>query len=159
MVSHFLKFVTAFVNGNLWKVLYQANWNQPGKELADHYINLTRKFQKYVTPLVSMNPGEAFSNHKDLDLGINHNSKNSYDESRVYIWSILRRTSAGWYESRLRLILTISLRMNKASLRCHVRARMMASEVINFCFCFKYFDYAHFVIKTVFRASHGYSLK
>ncbi|KAJ1420867.1 FAD-binding, type 2 [Sesbania bispinosa] len=70
--------------GNLWKVQYQANWNQPGKEVAEHYINLTRKLHKYMTPFVSMNPREAFFNYKDLDLGINHNGKNSYDEGKVY---------------------------------------------------------------------------
>ncbi|KAI9122465.1 hypothetical protein K1719_006305 [Acacia pycnantha] len=70
--------------GNLWKVQYQANWNEAGKELADHYIELTRKLHKYMTPYVSMNPREAFFNYKDLDLGINHNGKNSYQEGRVY---------------------------------------------------------------------------
>nr|KYP52040.1 Reticuline oxidase-like protein [Cajanus cajan] len=59
--------------GNLWKV-----------EVADHYINLTRILHKYMTPFVSKNPREAFFNYKDLDLGINHNGKNSYAEGRVY---------------------------------------------------------------------------
>ncbi|WVY92750.1 hypothetical protein V8G54_031838 [Vigna mungo] len=70
--------------GNLWKVQYQANWNQAGKEVADHYINLTRVLHKYMTPFVSKNPREAFYNYKDLDLGINHNGKNSYAEGKVY---------------------------------------------------------------------------
>ncbi|KAE9591603.1 putative tetrahydroberberine oxidase [Lupinus albus] len=70
--------------GNLWKVQYQANWNQPGKEVADHYINLTRELHEYMTPFVSNNPRGAFFNYKDLDLGINHNGKGSYDEGRVY---------------------------------------------------------------------------
>ncbi|XP_054776593.1 berberine bridge enzyme-like 8 [Prosopis cineraria] len=70
--------------GNLWKVQYQANWNEAGKEVADHYIELTRKLHGYMTPFVSMNPRGAFFNYKDLDLGINHNGKNSYREGRVY---------------------------------------------------------------------------
>ena len=70
--------------GNLWKVQYQANWNKAGKDVADHYIGLTRKLHKYMTPFVSKNPREAFLNYKDLDLGINHNGKNSYNEGRVY---------------------------------------------------------------------------
>ncbi|KAF7842356.1 berberine bridge enzyme-like 8 [Senna tora] len=70
--------------GNLWKVQYQANWNEPGKEVADYYIDLTRKLHSYMTPFVSKNPREAFFNYKDLDLGINHNGKNSYQEGRVY---------------------------------------------------------------------------
>ncbi|KAJ1414367.1 FAD-binding, type 2 [Sesbania bispinosa] len=80
----FIRLILDVVNGNLWKVQYQANWNQPGKEVAEHYINLTRKLHKYMTPFVSMNPREAFFNYKDLDLGINHNGKNSYDEGKVY---------------------------------------------------------------------------
>lgn len=70
--------------GNLWKVQYQANWNKAGKDVADHYIGLTRKLHRYMTPFVSKNPREAFFNYKDLDLGINHNGKNSYAEGRVY---------------------------------------------------------------------------
>ncbi|KAK7303606.1 hypothetical protein RJT34_14516 [Clitoria ternatea] len=70
--------------GNLWKVQYQANWNKAGKDVADHYINLTRVLHKYMTPFVSKNPREAFFNYKDLDLGINHNGKNSYSEGKVY---------------------------------------------------------------------------
>ncbi|XP_047182881.1 berberine bridge enzyme-like 8 isoform X2 [Vigna umbellata] len=70
--------------GNLWKVQYQANWNRAGKKVADHYINLTRVLHKYMTPFVSKNPREAFYNYKDLDLGINHNGKNSYAEGKVY---------------------------------------------------------------------------
>ncbi|CAL0309202.1 unnamed protein product [Lupinus luteus] len=70
--------------GNLYKVQYQANWNQPGEEVATHYINLTREIHQYMTPFVSKNPRGAFLNYKDLDLGINHNGKDSYDEGRVY---------------------------------------------------------------------------
>ncbi|CAL5184196.1 unnamed protein product [Lathyrus oleraceus] len=70
--------------GNLWKVQYQANWNKAGKDVAEHYINLTRKLHKYMTPFVSKNPREAFLNYKDLDLGINHNGKNSYIEGKAY---------------------------------------------------------------------------
>ncbi|KAL1320655.1 hypothetical protein HN51_065340 [Arachis hypogaea] len=79
-------FETAFPHrkGNLWKLQYQANWNKEGKDVADYYIDLTRKLHKYMTPFVSKNPREAFFNYKDLDLGINHNGENSYVEGRVY---------------------------------------------------------------------------
>ncbi|KAB1222885.1 Reticuline oxidase-like protein [Morella rubra] len=70
--------------GNLAKIQYAANWNVGGKEVTDYYINLTRKLYRYMTPFVSKNPREAFFNYKDLDLGINHNGKNSYSEGRVY---------------------------------------------------------------------------
>jgi hypothetical protein len=70
--------------GNLWKVQYQANWNEAGKDVADYNINLTKQLYNYMTPFVSKNPREAFLNYKDHDLGINHNGNNSYKEGRVY---------------------------------------------------------------------------
>lgn len=70
--------------GNLWKIQYQANWNEEGEEVTFYHINVTRELYKYMTPFVSKNPREAFFNYKDLDLGINHNGKNSYAEGRVY---------------------------------------------------------------------------
>ncbi|KAF5475428.1 hypothetical protein F2P56_007233 [Juglans regia] len=71
--------------GNLAKIQYAVNWNQAGQELTDYYyINLTRKLYSYMTPYVSKNPREAFYNYIDLDLGINHNGKDSYSEGKVY---------------------------------------------------------------------------
>jgi FAD/FMN-containing dehydrogenase len=70
--------------GNLAKIQYAANWNEAGKKVTDDYINLTRKLYSYMTPYVSKNPRETFFNYKDLDLGINHNGKKSYQEGRVY---------------------------------------------------------------------------
>jgi len=70
--------------GNLWKIQYQANWNEAGKELADHYINMARILHKYMTPFVSKNPRGAFINYRDFDLGINHIGENSYTEGRIY---------------------------------------------------------------------------
>ncbi|KAF2310736.1 hypothetical protein GH714_016800 [Hevea brasiliensis] len=64
--------------GNLWKTQYATNWNQDGKEQANHHIELTRKLYNYMTPFVSKNPRKAFLNYRDLDLGINHNGKESY---------------------------------------------------------------------------------
>ncbi|KAK7343083.1 hypothetical protein VNO80_26046 [Phaseolus coccineus] len=70
--------------GNLWKLQYQANWKQAGKEVTNHYINLTRILHNYMTPFVSKNPREAFYNYQDLDLGINHNGHKSNAEGKVY---------------------------------------------------------------------------
>ncbi|XP_010051867.3 berberine bridge enzyme-like 8 [Eucalyptus grandis] len=70
--------------GNLWKVQYATNWDENGDEAARHYIELTRKLYRYMTPFVSKNPREAFLNYRDLDLGINHNGDESYEEGRVY---------------------------------------------------------------------------
>ncbi|KAF3450395.1 hypothetical protein FNV43_RR06476 [Rhamnella rubrinervis] len=70
--------------GNLAKIQYATNWDASGAEAAEHYIDLTRKLHEYMTPFVSKNPREAFFNYKDLDLGINHNGKASYEEGKVY---------------------------------------------------------------------------
>ncbi|XVF23027.1 hypothetical protein REPUB_Repub13aG0002800 [Reevesia pubescens] len=70
--------------GNLWKIQYVTNWNQAGAEAADHFIGLTRKLHGYMTRFVSKNPREAFLNYRDIDLGVNHNGRESYMEGRVY---------------------------------------------------------------------------
>ncbi|XP_030468465.2 berberine bridge enzyme-like 8 [Syzygium oleosum] len=70
--------------GNLWKVQYATDWNVSGEEAARHYIKLTRKLYRYMTPFVSKNPRDAFFNYRDLDLGINHNGDESYEEGKVY---------------------------------------------------------------------------
>ncbi|XWS17969.1 hypothetical protein CRYUN_Cryun32bG0002000 [Craigia yunnanensis] len=70
--------------GNLWKIQYVTNWNEAGDEAADHYIGLTRKLHGYMTRFVSKNPREAFLNYRDIDLGVNHNGRESYEEGRVY---------------------------------------------------------------------------
>ncbi|XWS11481.1 hypothetical protein CRYUN_Cryun37aG0001800 [Craigia yunnanensis] len=70
--------------GNLWKIQYVTNWNEAGAEAADHYIGLTRKLHGYMTRFVSKNPREAFLNYRDIDLGVNHNGRESYMEGRVY---------------------------------------------------------------------------
>ncbi|PNT60269.1 hypothetical protein POPTR_001G462300v4 [Populus trichocarpa] len=70
--------------GNLWQIQYATNWNEGGQEEANYYIDLTRQLYSYMTPFVSKNPRQAFLNYRDLDLGINHNGKESYLEGRVY---------------------------------------------------------------------------
>ncbi|KAI6703063.1 hypothetical protein NL676_012199 [Syzygium grande] len=70
--------------GNLWKVQYATNWHEDGDEVARHYIELTRKLYGYMTPFVSKNPRAAFLNYRDLDLGVNHNGDESYEEGKVY---------------------------------------------------------------------------
>ncbi|KAL2244596.1 berberine bridge enzyme-like 8 [Sesamum indicum] len=70
--------------GNIAKLQYATNWNEEGEEAANRYLNLTRKLYDYMTPYVSMAPREAFLNYRDLDIGINHNGRNSYLEGAVY---------------------------------------------------------------------------
>ncbi|XP_058723644.1 berberine bridge enzyme-like 8 [Vicia villosa] len=70
--------------GNLWKIQYQANWNEEGEEVTLYHINVTRELYKYMTPFVSKNPRQAYLNYKDLDLGVNHGLFSSYSQGSVY---------------------------------------------------------------------------
>jgi len=70
--------------GNLFKVQYSVNWEEPGYELDKNYTTQIRKLHDYLTPFVSKNPRSAFLNYRDLDIGINHQGKNSYAEGQVY---------------------------------------------------------------------------
>ncbi|KAL8508096.1 hypothetical protein ACS0TY_018595 [Phlomoides rotata] len=70
--------------GVIAKLQYAANWNEDGEEAANRYLNLTRNLYAFMTPYVSMNPREAFLNYRDLDIGVNHNGRNSYLEGLVY---------------------------------------------------------------------------
>ncbi|PWA66274.1 berberine/berberine-like, FAD-binding, type 2 [Artemisia annua] len=70
--------------GNLALLQYQTYWEESGTEAANEYIEDTRLMHEYMTPYVSKNPREAFLNYRDLDIGVNHNGKNSYEEGKVY---------------------------------------------------------------------------
>ncbi|CAJ2657872.1 unnamed protein product [Trifolium pratense] len=71
--------------GNLWKIQYQANWNEEGEEVTSYHINVTRELYKYMTPFVSKNPRQAYLNYKDLDLGVNnHGFFSGYSQGSVY---------------------------------------------------------------------------
>ncbi|XP_028797071.1 berberine bridge enzyme-like 8 [Neltuma alba] len=70
--------------GYLWKIQYQGNWHEAGKEVEDYYVELTRKLHDFMTDYVSKRPRAAYLNYKDLDLGINHHAESCYQEGRVY---------------------------------------------------------------------------
>lgn len=71
--------------GNLAKIQYVCNWDEPGTEAESYYIGLMRKLYQYMTPFVSKNPRESYFNYRDLDLGINdHDSTSSYRTGRDY---------------------------------------------------------------------------
>ena len=77
---------TAFPHraGNLFKIQYSMNWDEEGIELEKNYTAQIRRLYSYMTPFVSKNPRSAFLNYRDLDIGINNNDKNSYEEGEVY---------------------------------------------------------------------------
>ncbi|GJU12699.1 berberine bridge enzyme-like protein 8 [Tanacetum coccineum] len=70
--------------GNLAMIQYQTYWDDSGTEAANQYIESTRLMHEHMTPYVSKNPRQAVFNYRDLDLGVNHNGNNSYEEGKVY---------------------------------------------------------------------------
>nr|GEW06898.1 berberine bridge enzyme-like 8 [Tanacetum cinerariifolium] len=70
--------------GNLAKIEYETYWEDAGTEAANQYVQYARLMHEHMTPYVSKNPREAFFNYRDLDIGVNHNGKNSYEEGKVY---------------------------------------------------------------------------
>ncbi|KAJ0866638.1 putative tetrahydroberberine oxidase [Helianthus annuus] len=70
--------------GNLAMIEYETYWNELGTEAAKKNLEFARKMHEHMTPYVSDNPREAFYNYRDLDNGVNHHGKYSYEEGMVY---------------------------------------------------------------------------
>ncbi|MED6205195.1 hypothetical protein PIB30_015758 [Stylosanthes scabra] len=78
---------TAFPHraGNLFKIQYTVNWDDPSPAAAQKFVNQARSLYSYMTPFVSKNPRSAFLNYRDIDIGINtFGNKDSYEEGKVY---------------------------------------------------------------------------
>ncbi|XP_062095293.1 berberine bridge enzyme-like 21 [Humulus lupulus] len=70
--------------GNLFKIQYSVNWDDPNVELQKNYTTEVRRLFSYMTPFVSKNPRSAFLNYRDLDIGVNNFGKDSYEQGKVY---------------------------------------------------------------------------
>ncbi|XP_031273908.1 berberine bridge enzyme-like 21 [Pistacia vera] len=70
--------------GNLFKIQYSVNWDEPNVELEKNYTSRARSLYSFMTPFVSTDPRSAYLNYRDLDIGINHHGKESYNEGEVY---------------------------------------------------------------------------
>ncbi|XP_031283880.1 berberine bridge enzyme-like 21 [Pistacia vera] len=71
-------------DGNLFKVQYSITWEKPDPELEKNYTSQVSDLYIFMTPFVSKNPRGAYLNYRDLDIGMNHNGKDSYEEGKVY---------------------------------------------------------------------------
>ncbi|KAL8200513.1 hypothetical protein R6Q57_011852 [Mikania cordata] len=61
------------------------NWNDEDPKLEKDYVNQNRVMYNFMTNYVSKNPGGAFSNYLDLDVGaIAGTGKNAYRSGKVY---------------------------------------------------------------------------
>ncbi|XP_058764757.1 berberine bridge enzyme-like 21 [Vicia villosa] len=70
--------------GNLFKIQYSVNWNDPSPAVTLNYLNQAKSLYSFMTPYVTKNPRSAYINYRDLDIGINSFGKNSYEEGKVY---------------------------------------------------------------------------
>ncbi|CAJ1963024.1 unnamed protein product [Sphenostylis stenocarpa] len=70
--------------GNLFKVQYSVNWNDPTTEAAQKFTNDAKRLYSVMTPYVSKNPRGAFLAYRDLDIGVNNFGSNSFEEGKVY---------------------------------------------------------------------------
>ncbi|WJZ84630.1 hypothetical protein VitviT2T_004226 [Vitis vinifera] len=70
--------------GNIFKIQYSVSWHDEGAEADKEHMNLIRELYSYMTPLVSKTPRGAYLNYRDVDIGISHNGKDSYQEGKVY---------------------------------------------------------------------------
>ncbi|KAK4386426.1 Berberine bridge enzyme-like 21 [Sesamum angolense] len=70
--------------GNIYKIQYSVNWKEEGEAADKNYINQIRELYSFMTPFVSKQPREAYLNYRDLDIGTSDNSRNSYEQGKVY---------------------------------------------------------------------------
>ncbi|CAL5410311.1 unnamed protein product [Camellia sinensis] len=70
--------------GNIFKIQYSVSWEDEGVEAYKNYMSQIRELHSFMTPFVSKSPREAFLCYRDLDIGITHNGKDSYNEGKVY---------------------------------------------------------------------------
>ncbi|KAJ7969181.1 Reticuline oxidase-like protein [Quillaja saponaria] len=70
--------------GNLFKIQYSVNWEEDGLEADRNFTTQIRRLYSYMTPFVSKNPRSAYLNYRDLDIGVNNQDKNSYQEGEVF---------------------------------------------------------------------------
>ncbi|KAF3450410.1 hypothetical protein FNV43_RR06491 [Rhamnella rubrinervis] len=70
--------------GNLYKIQYSVNWDEPGVEYERNYTAQVRRLYSYMTPFVSKNPRSAFLNYRDLDIGTSSNGNDSYEKGKIY---------------------------------------------------------------------------
>lgn len=86
MMSEIASTATPFPHraGNLYKIQYSVNWDEPGPTADQEFVKQIRRLYSFMTPFVSKNPRQSFLNYRDLDIGINNNDKNSFEDGKVY---------------------------------------------------------------------------
>ncbi|KAL6348133.1 hypothetical protein AAG906_039581 [Vitis piasezkii] len=70
--------------GKAGMIQYSVTWQEEGTEADKKYVNSMRELYSYMTPYVSKSPRGSYLNYRDIDIGISHNGKDSYQEGKVY---------------------------------------------------------------------------
>ncbi|XVE84638.1 hypothetical protein DITRI_Ditri17bG0028700 [Diplodiscus trichospermus] len=52
--------------GNLYKILYNAGWQEEENVISEKYISWSRRLYSYMGPFVSKSPRQAYINYRDL---------------------------------------------------------------------------------------------
>ncbi|KAA8514788.1 hypothetical protein F0562_017967 [Nyssa sinensis] len=75
-MSEILESETAFPHrsGNIYNIHYMVYWVEEGRAASEMHISWIRRLYSYMTPFVSKSPRAAYSNYRDLDLGVNNPS-------------------------------------------------------------------------------------
>ncbi|KAL3742438.1 hypothetical protein ACJRO7_017851 [Eucalyptus globulus] len=60
--------------GVLYKIQHLTAWTDGGDEVASKHVSWIRSFYSYMVPYVLKLPREAYSNYRDLDIGMNNNN-------------------------------------------------------------------------------------
>ncbi|WRX27391.1 FAD linked oxidase [Theobroma cacao] len=68
--------------GNLYKIQYSVNWDEPGNEAEKNYTTQSRTLHDFMTQFVSKNPRSAYLNYRDIDIGVAENW--TVEEGKVY---------------------------------------------------------------------------
>ncbi|KAE8673435.1 Reticuline oxidase-like protein [Hibiscus syriacus] len=68
--------------GNLYKIQYSVNWDEPGNEADMNYTSQARELHEFMTQFVSNNPRRAYFNYRDIDIGTTETW--SYEQGKVY---------------------------------------------------------------------------
>ncbi|KAI4297153.1 hypothetical protein L6164_037056 [Bauhinia variegata] len=70
--------------GNMYKIQYSLSWKEEGEEVANRYLDLTRRLYDFMTPYVSNSPRSSYLNYRDVDIGTNGPGNAGYAEASVW---------------------------------------------------------------------------
>ncbi|XWS35211.1 hypothetical protein CRYUN_Cryun21dG0106600 [Craigia yunnanensis] len=70
--------------GNLYKIVYNAGWQEEDNIISERYISWIRRLYSYMGSFVSKSPRQAYINYRDLDIGINNEGYTSLAQASVW---------------------------------------------------------------------------